>query len=334
MNTQLQNIVVAVESPRGRDPVLRRAIELAAETGATLHVVHGFMLADPLLDAYARAGYLGPSAVADVALALERGLEAQVEQVGSTADVHVHVVAGPPANAILDVAQEMDADLIVLGPSRHDRFPLSLLGNTVRTVLRQALAPVLIMREGVPVLPGRLLVATDLSQVSRAAMEAGIRFPRAAGAVASPVRVLLVIDESLLLLPLEQRLLERVAEQELEAFTNRSELEGREIETVVRKGEPAAEILAEAKESASDLIVLGSSGRRGMERLLVGSVAEATLRNAPCNVLVLPAAALVQHAAPMAGPPALEPMAGPPALEPMAGPPAPELEPAVPRPAA
>jgi nucleotide-binding universal stress UspA family protein len=53
-------------------------------------------------------------------------------------------------------------------------------------------------------------------------------------------------------------------------------------------GKPPAEIVKEAKEWPADLIVIGSHGRRGIQRFLLGSVAEAVVRHAPCPVLVVP----------------------------------------------
>lgn len=51
------------------------------------------------------------------------------------------------------------------------------------------------------------------------------------------------------------------------------------------EGDPAPTIVAAAKERGCDLIVVGSHGRRGLRRLLLGSVAEHVLRDAPCPVL-------------------------------------------------
>lgn len=58
----------------------------------------------------------------------------------------------------------------------------------------------------------------------------------------------------------------------------------------VRTGETAKEIVAEAAEWRADLLVLGTQGRTGPSRFLIGSVAEAVVRNALCDVLVIPSA--------------------------------------------
>jgi nucleotide-binding universal stress UspA family protein len=59
------------------------------------------------------------------------------------------------------------------------------------------------------------------------------------------------------------------------------------IETKLAEGEPATEILRAAREIQPDLIVMGTHGRRGLARFLMGSVAEAVLRKAPCPVLTV-----------------------------------------------
>ena len=67
----------------------------------------------------------------------------------------------------------------------------------------------------------------------------------------------------------------------------RTMAEGVNLETVILEGKPAAEIVRFATENGIDLIVIGTQGKRGFERLLLGSVAEQVIRSAPCKVLVV-----------------------------------------------
>jgi len=62
---------------------------------------------------------------------------------------------------------------------------------------------------------------------------------------------------------------------------------GVSIESRVREGDPRREIVDEAKDWGADLIVVGSHGRTGMQRWLLGSVAEHVVRHAPCSVEVV-----------------------------------------------
>ena len=282
----IRDLVVGVEMGRYGDPVLRSASELAQHLNAALHVVHGYMLSDPLLDAYARAGYLGEQTLTQFGQNIQAALQAQVDAVIPGLAASARAVAGSPATAMLELAHEVDADLILVGSTRHDRLPLSLLGSSCRAVIRRSELPVLMLRPDRPGVPLKVLVATDLSPLAEAAYHESLAI--AGGSAAVEMRCLLVVSEALMMLPLERRLLDRVAEEELEEFTQGLAIEGRPVERVIRRGDPAAEIAAEASEWRADLIALGSHGRRGMERFLIGSVAESILKTSPCNVLVVP----------------------------------------------
>ena len=67
----------------------------------------------------------------------------------------------------------------------------------------------------------------------------------------------------------------------------KSKGEGVDLKTVILEGKPAAEIVKYATEHEIDLIVIGTQGKKGIERLLLGSVAENIIRSAPCRVLVV-----------------------------------------------
>jgi nucleotide-binding universal stress UspA family protein len=64
-------------------------------------------------------------------------------------------------------------------------------------------------------------------------------------------------------------------------------LAGRPVRSTVLPGDAASEIVRFARERGSDLIVLGTHGRKGLKRLVLGSVAERVMREAPCAVLVV-----------------------------------------------
>ncbi len=59
------------------------------------------------------------------------------------------------------------------------------------------------------------------------------------------------------------------------------------VQHVLLEGDPAEEIIQYATDAGIDLIVMGTHGRTGLERLLMGSVAEKVLRGAPCSVLIV-----------------------------------------------
>lgn len=79
---------------------------------------------------------------------------------------------------------------------------------------------------------------------------------------------------------------EQDAKRLLAGFRQRASQGNPSLEFVA-VGKPAAEIVKTAKEWPADVIVIGSHGRHGLERALLGSVAERVMRHAPCSVLVV-----------------------------------------------
>jgi nucleotide-binding universal stress UspA family protein len=70
------------------------------------------------------------------------------------------------------------------------------------------------------------------------------------------------------------------------------------VETLTVEGIATAEILRAAREQRCDLVVLGSHGRTGLDRVLMGSVAEEVARKSPCPVLIVRAPHHIPHEAP------------------------------------
>jgi nucleotide-binding universal stress UspA family protein len=81
--------------------------------------------------------------------------------------------------------------------------------------------------------------------------------------------------------------IEHAARAALESAAVRARRPGVEVGLMLRKGTPWSEINATAEEMKADLIVMGTHGRRGIARALLGSVAEKVVRTAPCPVLIV-----------------------------------------------
>jgi len=135
----------------------------------------------------------------------------------------------------------------------------------------------------------RILIATDGSEKNRPSLEEGIKIARAFDAAVYAVYVIDVGAFSSMSadMPIGDtyRIIKAEAEQ---AFSRIKTLAGdMPVETSVLEGRPAAEIVKFAVAKNIDLIVIGTQGKKGLERLLLGSVAEEVIRSAPCKVLVV-----------------------------------------------
>jgi len=140
------------------------------------------------------------------------------------------------------------------------------------------------------VLFAKILVATDGSEKNRPAVDEALRIGRICG---SPVHAVYVADISALEsasgdVVISDASWDLVQHEAAEALAHvRDRAGGVNLVTATLEGKPAIEILRYAKENGIDLIVIGTQGKRGIERLLLGSVAETIIRNAPCRVLVV-----------------------------------------------
>lgn len=135
----------------------------------------------------------------------------------------------------------------------------------------------------------KILIATDGSENNRAAVEEALQIGRVCGStvIAAYVMDISVFESASVDVAVRDTwtIIQREADAAL-AYV-RTSAEGVDLETVTLEGKPAAEITRFAAENNIDLIVIGTRGKHGFERLLLGSVAEQVVRFAPCKVLVV-----------------------------------------------
>lgn len=281
MDGPIRTIVVGVGELEDVDPHLAPIAALAARLGAVLHIVHAFSPPAPFLNLEGRGRQWD-----------ERGaqLEARVGPLSGNATIVAHPVVASPAEGILDVAEREEADLVAVGASRRGAVAGMIIGTTAQRVLRASRVPVLVKRVPEGDHPRRILLTTDLSELSVSVHEHGLRLVGTLwDSRDADVRSLLVAGDDLPLPPPGHQIgMRREAKARLEEFLNRTSSGERTVEGKVRLGLSAREILAEAEEWRADLLVLGTHGRTGYSRFLIGSVAETVSRKVPCDVLVLP----------------------------------------------
>ena len=140
-------------------------------------------------------------------------------------------------------------------------------------------------------LPRQILVPTDLSEGADQALDYACELARALGAqvhllnvVSIPAMGVPELGLSLTSTMIDQLVVDNQAAIEQLAKTRCA---GQVGQVLVRAGNPRDEINEVAKELGVDLIVMGTHGRRGISRALLGSVAEIVVRSAPCAVLTV-----------------------------------------------
>jgi nucleotide-binding universal stress UspA family protein len=137
----------------------------------------------------------------------------------------------------------------------------------------------------------RILVAHDFSDTAQRALELALAMAEKLGASLTVVHAYEVptygLPEGPTMTSEMMAQIERAARTALDGVVDRARRPGARIEGVLRHGPAWSEIDAAAKDAGADLIVIGTHGRRGLARALLGSVAEKVVRTAPCPVLTV-----------------------------------------------
>jgi nucleotide-binding universal stress UspA family protein len=278
----LRTVLVATDlSPRS-DRAVDRAVRLVAP-GRRLVVLH--VIDDELPEPIAQASRT------DAHRLLREQLDGH--PLGAPADYEIDVALGQPAATIIERIDQHEAGLVVIGTHRHGGLLDWFRGTTAERVLRHAEAPVLMVKERPAAPYRRIVVAVDFSVYSRRAVE----FARH-----------LVPDGSFLLVHAfdvpfsstaarqhmtatararHEATVRRMVDEQLEAFLRTFEPPLPPVRTVMREGAARPVIEAEVEGWQADLLVVGTHGRTGVARALLGSVAAELLRDPPCDVLAV-----------------------------------------------
>ena len=230
---------------------------------------------------------------------LARRIGGQIRSLFPGWNVESQAEADSPAWALLRKADAWKPDLIILGSRGHSVFGGRLiLGSISQRVLYEAHCSVRIGRGPYkdPSRAVRLLIGVDSSADSNAAVEAvcNRNWPRG-----TEVGLLVVVDT---VMPLSTNPSEPPAMKWIEVGDESNWSEVRQIfepaaerirsvglhaEVLIRRGNPADEILEEAHTWGADCIFVGAKGTRGVDRLLLGSVSSAVSSRAHCSVEVV-----------------------------------------------
>lgn len=215
---------------------------------------------------------------------------------GGPLHVETVLLRGRPADALLGEARRIGADLIVVGSRGHGTLDAMLLGSVSAEIVARSAVPVLVVRSATA---DQALLAWDGS----AAAEAAARLVEAWPAFRNAhVRVAAVVDrgpwwvtvppivpaETLTLFEDAWEAAERKAASDVRRLAARLRDAGIDADETVLAGDPGPALIQAARDSRVDLVVMGTHGRHGLARVVLGSVARTLVLHAPASVLVVP----------------------------------------------
>ncbi len=294
------NILLATDGSQEASLAAMSAVELARDTNSELHVVtvaekypsyevyrplssHSHHLARNLLDEQVK----------------------KIERAGGTVK-EAHLKSGTAEREVIELAEEVGAELIVTGTRGRGGIRRALMGSVSTSVVHYAHCSVLVVRgswgqEEQNHVPGKILLAYDGSTEASAAAGVAAEIANLTGSELHLLHVVprepypapfaYIPDETAEAWRTREASLEREGEQArsfVEGQAQRMEARGARIaEAHLSLGRPDKEVVRLAEDLNAGLVVMGSRGRGGIGRALMGSVSDSVVRHAHCPVMVV-----------------------------------------------
>jgi nucleotide-binding universal stress UspA family protein len=289
-------ILLATDGSEGARLASDTAATLVASTGSELHVV----CVGPGLPFYELPDY--PARFEETAAAqkreAQRVLDTEVKRLedAGAAVTEARLETGDrPDRAIIRLAEELGAGLLVVGSRGFGGLRGALMGSVSSSVVHHAHCPVMVVRDEPLAFPTLILMATDGSKDARLAADVALDL---AAEFDSELHVTYVepmparhIGLARLASDLPPEVVMSVEEEAktklAEQVGKMGEGDGKVTRAHARVGSPAAEIVGLAEKLEAGLVVVGSRGLGGIRRALMGSVSDSVVRHAHCPVLVV-----------------------------------------------
>jgi len=278
-----RKILVAIDGSESGKNVLRQAFKLADTEKSWLAVVS-----------------VAPSYAGDLSLVGVRNIEevisgpykkflAEAKEMAEADGRFIRTACeqGEPYERIVDLAEAENCDLIMMGRKGATRLEKMLMGSVTARVIGYSQRDVLVVPQDESIGWNKILAPTDGSRFSEKAVERAIDFAKSYGGVLELVSVAPLTEELYAQAPNVAEDLIKKARTFAEEAKAKAEAGGIVAKTYVAEGDPYEVITKLAGEHHSDVVIMGSHGKTGLKRLLMGSVAGKTIGHSPCPVLVV-----------------------------------------------
>ena len=293
---RLEVVLAAIDYDDAAPAVLEAARKLAEAAGAKLHVAH---VDPPRGGTPAAAGERDGEPSHSMLALLDH---AKIER----ASTPMHVIAGSPAEVIPDLADRLEADVIVLGPHRELRATEGRMGSTALAIAAASRVPCLIVTHDMHLPLAHVLAPVDMSDTARGALKVALSWSSALRQASAPGKGKRSGATHLTAIHVDSATKD----------ARRNVREGRsleaEVELVRREGgswagvamqcetipsDDVVETIADrAREEHVDLVVLGTRGAGVGHAGRLGSVSDAVMRRVDAPVLLVPPAVWTQSA--------------------------------------
>ncbi|TVP93314.1 MAG: universal stress protein [Thioalkalivibrio sp.] len=273
---RFDTIVLATDGSEYSAAPEAAALEMARRCGARLLVTR-VVLTNPEYEA------LVPDRVQKAEAEAQKQIE-RIAEDARAAGVRAETVlrqGSDPYHEVVRVANDRHADVIVIGRRTRSDLARMMVGDSTAKVIGLASCSVLVVPRDTKMPEKGILVATDGSRLGDAAAYSAVRLVEKCGL---PLTVISVVGEDS---EAEERSEAQAAVERVQKEASKEQVE---VDAMLQEGRrPDTVIIATAKRRDADMIVVGSHGRTGLSRLMMGSVSERVIGSADCPVLVVKA---------------------------------------------
>jgi nucleotide-binding universal stress UspA family protein len=278
----LDKILVALDFSESSQNVILSAIELAKIFESTIVPVH--ILPDDVVNKKVK------SMLNQMALEKLKETEDLIRKDGVAVEKPLLIV-GVPHQAIVRAAVDVNANLILIGSGETHKGDSYRLGITAERIIQKSQKPVFVIKEDVLLNVHHILCPVDFSDASRRALKNAVTMARR---FKSELTIMAVCELNGINWFTSDEYREKendlryvLHKEAFDSFLEEFNLTGINWTKENPKGNPAEEILSTTSRKMIDLLIMGTTGRTGINRVLMGSVTEKVVREVPCSFLTL-----------------------------------------------
>lgn len=284
-----ERLLLATESSEFSEGAIREAIRLAKRCGSKLTALS-------VIESNPEFGSMAPAVLEKMekeVLAHLDGVKARARQEGVACET-ITYEGEDSYKYIVEEAAKQKSTMIIMGRRGRKGFRRLVMGSTTAWTIGHAPCSVMVVPRAAQVDFKSIVVATDGSTYSAAAASEAIGIAKRNNAKLTviavvPADIAMVTDIDFAAIEREKLADQEMlaAEKNAKAVKEAAQKAGVDAQAFVMSGKPADAIIEIARDKSADLIVVGSHGRTGLDRLLMGSVAERVIVMSSCAVLAV-----------------------------------------------
>ncbi|MBI5056367.1 MAG: universal stress protein [Nitrospirae bacterium] len=286
---KIERLLLSTDGSEFGEGAIREAIKLAKTCSSKLFAIY-------VIETNPEYETIAPQLVEKAEKEARQHLEA-VKAMASKEGVECEIIARQgedPFKYIVEEAAKNKVSMIITGRRGRKGLKRLMMGSETAKIIGHAPCNVLVVPRAANIEFNRIIVATDGSKYSEAAVREAIGIAKRCGSTLIAISVVPSETASPFDIVHTEMMKETIVEKELKMaectikdLKAASEKEGVPVTGFIYSGKPYEAIINTAKEKKADLIVVGSHGRTGIDRLLMGSVTERVIGLSECAVLVV-----------------------------------------------